>query len=406
MIKKLYSRKKIFLIVAILFFLIISAIIITFMLNSTSNQWTVLFPEMTNDEKSEIYLVLDSLNVDKRMNEEGNIEVRSEDWDRTVSELTERGYLQTAPSYNTFFDNISITMSDDEKKETIRFELQNRIQTMLNRIDGVSSAIVNISLPESKNYVWNEDKGRATASVMLTLSSSDSFSPSQVDAIKNAISYSIQQMSPEDVKVINSATGLEMQGSDGTQVFQEEFLGKSYEKSAVKILSPVYGEKNITAVAAVNVEKDVVSLSSISVVIETESSVFSDEERENAVILLKNALGISSEKITIVGNTAFENDEQDNNIISFQEFYKSKWVMPVVSVILLIIFIFIICIFIIVYISRKKSASSRIQLKEITQALSSYKISEDRKTKIEDIKSFAKTNPEIAAELIRTMIKK
>ena len=59
-----------------------------------------------------------------------------------------------------FFDNLGMTMTEFEKKQTLRFELQDRLQTTLKRIDGVVGAIVTINVPEKDGYAWTESSDK------------------------------------------------------------------------------------------------------------------------------------------------------------------------------------------------------------------------------------------------------
>ena len=117
---------------------ILGGIIITVVLNSSSeNSFIVLFPNMSTEEAAEVYQQLKAQDVETELNSDGEIMVRRDQWDQLVFDLAEKGYPQTAPSYGTFFDNLSMTMTEFEKKQTLRFELQDRLQTTLKRIRGI-----------------------------------------------------------------------------------------------------------------------------------------------------------------------------------------------------------------------------------------------------------------------------
>ncbi|MDO5560086.1 MAG: hypothetical protein Q4F95_10870 [Oscillospiraceae bacterium] len=183
---------------------------ITFFLNRQSASWIELFPGMTKSEATDVFVQLKNMNADARISSDGEIEVRSDQWDEIVYELAEMGYPQSTPSYGTFFDNLSMTMSDFEKKQALRFELQDRLQTTIKRIDNIRSAVVTISVPQETDYVWDDNPDKATASVMLTLKDPDAFDVKQADAVKKLVAFSAQQMEPDDVTVINAATGIEI----------------------------------------------------------------------------------------------------------------------------------------------------------------------------------------------------
>ncbi len=252
--------------------IVVGAVCLTVLLNSSSSSdYIVLFPGMSTEESTEVYLELQSRGVSTKVNEDGEILVKKSEWDTLVYELADLGYPQSAPSYGTFFDNLSMTMTEFEKQQTLRFELQNRLQTTLQRIDGIKGAVVTINVPEASKYAWKETDEKASASVTLTLNNSAGFTPANVSAVKKLVAFSAQQMTPDDVTVIDSTTGNELLDSEAVAAQQEgsgnnlndedktEYVNaliNKYEENAYRILSPIYGEDGVVAVANVTVDYD------------------------------------------------------------------------------------------------------------------------------------------------------
>ncbi len=255
-------------IVAVAVGIVTFAVIITVVLNSSSDEYIVLFPGMSPEETTRVYAELQNEGVEAVINSEGEIEVRSSEWDTLVFEMAERGYPQTAPSYGTFFDNLGMTMTEFEKEQTLRFELQDRLQTTIKRINGVKGAIVTITFPETNDYAWKENDDIAKASVTLTLSNSASFTPENVTAIKNLVAFSAQKMDPANVTVIDSLTGKEMLSAEevaelndttGIDVAEKmEYVNTikaQYEANAKEILQNIY-PNGVDAVASVEIDYD------------------------------------------------------------------------------------------------------------------------------------------------------
>lgn len=252
---------------ATLIVVLVGSVVLTVFLNKkSSSDWIVLFPDMSEEETTEVYLELQNKNVETKMNSDGEIEVKRSEWDDLVFELAELGYPQSAPSYGTFFDHLSMTMTEFEKKQTLRFELQDRLQTTLKRIDGVKGAIVTISVPEESNYAWDQTDDKATANVTLTLANSAGFTPANVSAVKKLVAYSAQQMTPEDVVVINAQTGQELLSEEDadqdensidmeTRMQYADRFKNIYEANAKQILQPIYPD-GVEAVAIVELDYD------------------------------------------------------------------------------------------------------------------------------------------------------
>lgn len=518
------SKKLRILLVAGLSVILIGAIVLTVVLNTSSKKWIVLFPDMSTEEASEVYLELENMDVETKVNSKGEIEVRKEEWDDLVYRLAEKGYPQSTPSYGTFFDNLSMTMSEFEKKQTLRFELQDRIQTTLKRINGVKGAIVTISIPETTNYVWKENDEKATASVMLTLEKADSFTPEQVSAVKNIVAYSAQQILPEDVSVVNAATGKELLGmeeqpedvfSDENRINYRNMIKNQYEENARRILAPIYGADEVIAVASVDIDYDKINEevkeyltdengegvksdqyiryetdgivdpggivgeedntdipnygnleddlnsedtpeyerktewaigyilrqtekaqggitgASISVVVTTESGKLTADEQENIIQLVRNATNIDVENISASARLADAIPvpdvpgivDPDSPLAGLLNTPWFKWLLLAAALLLLMIIILII-----VTVNRRAKkriaaaeAESLAQIESMKKAkeeeeaaAANLKMSLEQQAKehsdstnatANEVREFARKNPEIAAALIRSMMK-
>lgn len=498
--------------------ILVGAIALTVALNIQSNKWLVLFPGMSTEEASEVYLELQNMEVETKINSRGEIEVKKEEWDDLVYKLAEKGYPQSAPSYGTFFDNLSMTMSEFEKKQTLRFELQDRIQTTLKRIDGVKGAIVTISIPETTNYVWKESKEKATASVMLTLDNTKEFTAEQVSAVKNIVAYSAQKVLPEDVSVVNAATGRELLSleeqpqdvfDDESRINYRNMIKNQYEENARRILAPIYGAEDVIAVANVEVDYDKISEevkeyltdennegvkseqyihydtdgvvdpggivgeedntdipnygnleddlnstdtpeyerktewaigyilrqtekaqggitgASISVVVTTETGKLTADEQENIIQLVRNATNIDVENISASARLADSIPIDDNipGIVDPDTLFSAPWFKWVLLAALVLLLVIVALIIVGINKRAKKriaalEAESQAQIESMQKAkeeeAANFKMtleqaakehSESSNATANEVKEFAKKNPEIAAALIRSMMK-
>ncbi len=497
--------------------ILIGSIVLTVYLNKkSSSDWIVLFPDMSQEESTEVYLELQNRNVETKMTKDGEIEVKKSEWDNLVFELAELGYPQSAPSYGTFFDNLSMTMTEFEKKQTLRFELQDRLQTTLKRIDGVKGAIVTINVPEKSNYAWEQNDEKATASVTLTLTNSAGFTPANVSAVKKLVAYSAQQMTPDDVTVINAQTGQEMLSEEEaeeskpneidmeTKMEYANTFKSMYEANAKQILQNIYPD-GVDAVAVVELDYDkiveerkelltnedgnsvkanehisyntsntpvaeggvvgeennsdipnyqngtepvlnsdntadynhdiewidpgyvmtqtekeqgVVKDASISVVVTNDNGYLSRDERNGVIQLVKNATNISEDKISVLCRQLGKNEINPNPNPNPGPITKKLIILICLCSFILLAVILIIILMIIKSMKKKM----RQQQEESDAAIQSLQetIEENNKKTLEEaaeehsktekaaemeVREFAKNNPEIAAALIRSMLK-
>lgn len=508
------------LIISALIVIIVGSVGLTVFLNKkSSSDWIVLFPDMSQEESTEVYLELQNRGVDTKINSDGEIEVKRGEWDSLVFEMAELGYPQSAPSYGTFFDNLGMTMTEFEKKQTLRFELQDRLQTTLKRIDGVVGAIVTINVPENDGYAWTESSDKASASVTLTLSNSAGFTPANVSAVKKLVAYSAQKMEPEDVTVIDSTSGRELQSQEEadavasntvdmeTKMEYTNTFKSMYEANAKEILQNIYPE-GVDAVAAVELDYDkiveerrelltdengesvkskehvsydtentpvdeggvtgeennsdipnyqnnaedelnsdntphydretewidpgyvltqtekeqgVVKSATISVVVTTENAYLSRDERNAVIQLVKNATNINEENISV-----YSRESGKLPVAAGDESITSKLGLDTKKLIILLglsgfvfLAVALIVIFMIIRSMKKKMKRQQEENDATIQGLQNTIDENNRKTLEEaaeehnkaekaaeiEVKEFAKNNPEIAAALIRSMLK-
>ncbi len=508
-------------IIAALVLVLVSAIVVAVIANKKSEdeKWIVLFPDMSQEESTEVYLELQNREVETRLTSKGEIEVKREQWDNLVFEMAELGYPQSVPSYGTFFDNLSMTMTEFEKKQTLRFELQDRLQTTLKRLDGVKGAIVTINVPEESDYAWDESKEKATASVTLTLMNNAGFTPENVSAVKKLVAYSAQQMTPEDVTVIDARSGNELKSAEEAELEKSDEVDMElkmeyadtfknmYEANAKEILHNIYPD-GVDAVAVVELDYDkiieerkelltdengesvkkqetvhydtentpvndggvvgeennsdipnyqynaeeeldsdntveydrdtqwidpgyvltqtekqtgVVKDASISVVVTNDNGYLSRDEREGVIQLVKNATNIPEEKISVFcresGKLPIIADP--GNIISKIGLDAKKFIILIALCGFILLVVMLIVIMMIIK-SMKKKMQQQEEEKEAEIMALQETIEEQARKSLEEaaeehqsvekaaefeVKEFAKNNPEIAAALIRSMLK-
>jgi flagellar basal-body M-ring protein/flagellar hook-basal body protein fliF len=307
--------------------LIIGAIILTVVLNSSDeDDFIVLFPDMSTEESAQVYQELQGQGVETEINSEGEIMVRRNEWDNLVYQLAEKGYPQTAPSYGTFFDNLSMTMTEFEKQQTLRFELQDRLQTTLKRIEGIKGAVVTITFPEKSDYAWKQNEDTAKASVTLTLSNSAAFTAANVSAVKNLVAFSAQKIEPENVRVIDSTTGQELLSTEELAISNDnsgidladklEYVNAikaQYENNVREILKNMY-PKGVDVVASVSIDYDKV--------VEEARRLLPDEETGQGYVTDEHKEYDTNNKPVDEGGVVgeennddipnYQNDEEDN----------------------------------------------------------------------------------------------
>ena len=257
------KKKKMFGLIALI--VVIFAISVTVMLNAKRSEYTILYTGMAPTESTEIFNVLIRMGADVKRSPEGDVMVPTEELDTWLFQLAMEDYPKTTLGYDVFGEHTGMTATESEREQWYLYQLQDRVQATLKRVDGISDAVVNISLAESSNNIWDEATTSATgtASVLLTLEQGVELSPSQVTGIKNLVAFGVPKMTPEVVQVIDSRTSLRLEGEDevtnissNQNIEFEQIVQEQLEDNIERLLAPRYGAGGVVATAKVTINYD------------------------------------------------------------------------------------------------------------------------------------------------------
>lgn len=244
---------------------VLVAVVFAVLLNASGSGYEILYPGITQAETMQVYAALQSMEgVSPMLDSQGQLMVPKEQKDNLILQLAGKGYPQTTLAYDTFLNHTGFTMTEMEKKELLLFQLQDRLQDSIRTINGVESAIVTITVPDSSNYVWETQQELSTASVILGLQEGTTLTPEQVTAIRNVVAYATPKLEPENVRVVDAGTGIDLEadseasssGVDYERLDYESRIEKQIVNKVKELLSSVYGP-NVTAVATVRLNYDV-----------------------------------------------------------------------------------------------------------------------------------------------------
>ena len=460
------------------------------------SHYALLYENLSTQEQADIYLVLSEMNVDVSTNDTGNLMVPRNQVDELKLRLSALGYPKSALSYDVFTSNAGFMATELEKQQYLIIDLQNRLEGTLKRIDGVRSAVVTLNIPESSNYVWQENNQAGSASVLLDFSASMDLDSKTVSGIKNLVASAVPNMEKDAVVVIDAASGQELGQSTLDVGFEQNYLQIQFEQDleerlqtkVVNLLSMPFGFENIRVSASVvidydkmlseelkyipnedgtgviqslekwyadggsttggvaggtnntelpvyqegsaeptegeytysaeylvsylktQIEKNNAELKDATISIVLNSEALSDEERTQWTQAISKAINIPEEKIGLHVFQANVADEEPALVP--EEIMDSPYFWPVViGGAVLIVFIIALIIFLIVRKKRKQKGDRE----DINQQINSFtELAKTRvntiktdpsKATINDIQQFADENPEIAANLIREMLK-
>lgn len=345
--KKLAKKKKI-IILSSLAGIILVAVIIEILLSRPS--FTVLYPDLSSDEVTDVCDQLKSMNVDYKV-DGGTISIPKDKEDTTRMQLANEGYPKSSLNYDFFTGNVNAMTTDSERKIIEKYQLNQRLESVIKTFDSIQNASVTINIPDDNTYAWDTSSSSSSASVTVTLASGKTLTSSQVNGIKQLVAKSVPNLTTDNVAVINTATGNELNGdadsdSGETAVNISEFkrtIEKEYEDdvaaNALKVLKPVFGDGNVqvTAKSVMDVDKKVSEIltyipSTDNKGVISQSSSDQETEKGTGTTGTTSAVGAQSNTesssssdsstsytgVTVSGDTIYTKDQQTYNYLVSQ----------------------------------------------------------------------------------------
>jgi flagellar M-ring protein FliF len=164
------------------------------------------------------------------------------------------GLPKTSDTGYALLDGMSMTSSEFQQQITYQRALEGELAKTISAMDGVQAASVKLAIP--KDSVFVSTKADPTASVFVKTAAGSSLTTSNVQAIINLVSASIQGMTAKDVAVIDSnGVVLSTVGGDTTTLMQSGQVSDYEHRVAANVqamLDRVVGVGN--AVVSVSAE--------------------------------------------------------------------------------------------------------------------------------------------------------
>lgn len=247
------SKKNKKVILSVFLGIIIISFVIVLLLNT--QKYSVLYPGLDEDEAAEVMELLDERGVDYK-EDDGTIMVPEDEEDSLRMDLSNEGYPKTSPNYDFLLDNVDMMTTEEEKEILEKYQLNQRMEDIIETIDGIKSANVTINIPDDSGYVLSDsddDTQVTTAGVSITMNSSaEELTEKQVSGIKHLLAKSVPNLTEDNISVLDTATGTELLSDDMEEMDVSEFkliIEKEFEsdveENIIKILKPIFGVDNI-----------------------------------------------------------------------------------------------------------------------------------------------------------------
>jgi flagellar M-ring protein FliF len=212
------SKKNKFLYIG-LFGFVILALSLTIYFVSKPDYVPLFNNELSQQEIGEIKAELDRQGfTDYRLENNGTtISVRAEEASNLLVSLAAKGLPKTGTiSFSEMTKDLKFGATDRQLDAMEKEAFQGQVADLLTHVNGVKSAQVVISTPEESLFVRPDDKGKATASVVVELEPGVELEPKQIQTMYHLVSKSIPNLPKENIIMTDqSGQGLD-DSSEGT----------------------------------------------------------------------------------------------------------------------------------------------------------------------------------------------
>jgi flagellar M-ring protein FliF len=180
---------------------IISAIGFSLFLNT--DNYVVIFDQLTSAESGEILAKLKDMEVKVKLDSNGSIMVPDKDESMVRMTLATDGYPKSGLSYYLIQENSGMLTTDYERKQYMNMQLQERIAASIKTLDGVKDAVVTITAP-SEQVFYLEEKQEPSASVIIHMVSGNTLSKGQISGIQNLVAKAVAGLSVDNIALSDS----------------------------------------------------------------------------------------------------------------------------------------------------------------------------------------------------------
>ncbi len=184
---------------------VIAIIIVLCVLLNSNKSTAVLFSGLSSTEAGEIATAIQDLGVTEvTVNSNGDVIVPAEQENTLRMQMWTKGYPKSTTNYDIWNNGKDLWSTDVDKRELKRQQLETRLGATIATFDGVQAATVNLTLPETSNYVISADKGDSQCAVFLQLKEGKSLSNEEVRAIYRGVTTSVEGLTNDNVSVMDS----------------------------------------------------------------------------------------------------------------------------------------------------------------------------------------------------------
>ena len=240
-----------------------------FMSWASQPSYVPLFSNLSSSDAAAITQKLASNKIPYQLSEGGQqVMVPSSDVYQQRLDMAAAGLPSSGEQGYSLLDSSGVTTSQFQQQVEYQQAVADELDQTIESINGVSSAVVNVVIPQQSLFSSSSDQ--PSASVLVSLQAGVTLTAEQVEAIVHLVASSIEGLTPDNVTVADSnGDVLNAPGTDAGNVAagtieqqQTETYDQSLDDSLQDMLATVLGPGNAVVHASAVLDFDQTSVTS------------------------------------------------------------------------------------------------------------------------------------------------
>lgn len=280
--------------------------IITITYMASSQDYVVLLKDLSPEKSPAVINVLETKKIPYQMTDSGKTILVPKNFLPSTQMLimSEAGSDNISESFS-IFDKQNFGATSYEQRIRYQRALQGELMKAINSLDSVMRSKVILAIPEKKTFL--EETHRPTASVVVELHAGKTLSEDQVRGITNLVSNAVENMSPENVSVVDSRGKVLSKKSDSSLSDSAELMDarrkieNHFQERVESILSKVVGEGKV--IARVSAELNNKQISMVEETVDADKSAIrsTQSEQESVEGNRSNPTGVAGARSNLPG---------------------------------------------------------------------------------------------------------
>lgn len=237
------------------------ALIAAALLWSSGPEYRVLYSNLSDRDGGAIVASLQQMNIPYKLGEGGVVLVAANHVHEARLRLASNGLPKGGAVGFELMDNQKFGTTQFAEQVNYQRALEGELARSIESISAVESARIHLALPKQSLFV--RDQQKPSASVVLKLRPGRTIDEAQVGAMTHLISSSVPELAAKNVTIVDQNGNLlsapnAARGLDATQLKYTQEIEQTYTRRIEAILQPIFGEGNVRAQVAAEIDFSVV----------------------------------------------------------------------------------------------------------------------------------------------------